>query len=356
MTLYTKRGWRYEQTTLSEQYAWGRDGLMAVAAFRYCLGRVGSGKQTMEGQDMTDNTHPEALRLADMLTADEWPGRVTLVSYARECVAELRRQHARITELEAQLEAIGAGGVNGPLMGRAVDHFPDVTKMVSRWYVLNKDGMATLCADQADAEQGVKEAQTLWPHMGPHRVVQLVDAGHASAAANAGSEPVAWRIDWPDEPELGHYFSEAPTDSGRCQPLYLHPYPPEGMAGWKLVPIEPTPAMLAAVVTSMDDFLLGKEAEKQYREDWAAMLAAAPTAQAEGWVSVDERLPEPDGPVLAHNGKWTGVAAWMSGEYLEPLERWQDEHREFVEMMGPAITHWMPLPASPTIEGESNGK
>ena len=84
--------------------------------------------------------------------------------------------------------------------------------------------------------------------------------------------------------------------------------------------------------------------------------ASPPTAQAEGWISVDERLPEPDGPVLAHNGKWTGVAAWMSGEYLEPLERWQDEHREFIEMMGPAITHWMPLPLPPTsAEGVEHG-
>ena len=66
---------------------------------------------------MTNKKQPEALRLAEMLTADEWPGSVTLVSYARECVAELRRQHARITEMEARLEAIGAGGVSGPLMG-----------------------------------------------------------------------------------------------------------------------------------------------------------------------------------------------------------------------------------------------
>ena len=85
-------------------------------------------------------------------------------------------------------------------------------------------------------------------------------------------------------------------------------------------------------------------------------IAAPPTAQAGWWISVDERLPEPDGPVLAHNGKWTGVAAWMSGEYLEPLERWQDEHREFIEMMGPAITHWMPLPPLPTsAEGVGHG-
>ena len=46
---------------------------------------------------------PDALRLAEMLTANEWPGHVTLVSYAQECVAGLLTQHARITELESQL-------------------------------------------------------------------------------------------------------------------------------------------------------------------------------------------------------------------------------------------------------------
>ena len=48
-------------------------------------------------------------------------------------------------------------------------------------------------------------------------------------------------------------------------------------AGYKLVPVEPTQEMLDAVVTTVDDHLLGPDAEKQYREDWAAMLAAAPT-------------------------------------------------------------------------------
>ena len=43
---------------------------------------------------MDTKQQPEALRLAEMLTADEWPGSVTLVSYAQECVAELLRQHA----------------------------------------------------------------------------------------------------------------------------------------------------------------------------------------------------------------------------------------------------------------------
>ena len=36
-----------------------------------------------------------------MLTANEWPGHVTLVSYARECVAELLAQHAENETLRA---------------------------------------------------------------------------------------------------------------------------------------------------------------------------------------------------------------------------------------------------------------
>ena len=52
---------------------------------------------------MDTKQQPEAMRLAALLDADEWPGSMTLVGYARECVAELLRQHARITELESQL-------------------------------------------------------------------------------------------------------------------------------------------------------------------------------------------------------------------------------------------------------------
>ena len=37
--IYRKRGRRYIETSLSEQDAWGEQGLMFLAAFRYCLGR-----------------------------------------------------------------------------------------------------------------------------------------------------------------------------------------------------------------------------------------------------------------------------------------------------------------------------
>ena len=39
-------------------------------------------------------------------------------------------------------------------------------------------------------------------------------------------EPVAYLIDWPEEPEIGHCLSEEPNDSGRSRPLYTAPPAP----------------------------------------------------------------------------------------------------------------------------------
>ena len=142
---------------------------------------------------MTDNTQPEALmQLADAYaeasfdqalhnrTLDDAP------EIARSALAAaILRQHARIVELASQLESIGAGGVDGPLMGRAADHFPGVTKMVARWYMIDKDGMATLCTDREDAEKEAKDANMAWPHKAPHRAVQLVEVG-TSAGSGKG--------------------------------------------------------------------------------------------------------------------------------------------------------------------------
>ena len=54
---------------------------------------------------MTDDTQPEAFDLADWLEA------VGGGPSAKRCAALLREQHARIAELESELEAVGAGGV-----------------------------------------------------------------------------------------------------------------------------------------------------------------------------------------------------------------------------------------------------
>ena len=55
---------------------------------------------------MSNTQKPDALRLADCLE-----GNATTPWTREEAATELRRQHARIVELEAQLSAIGAGDV-----------------------------------------------------------------------------------------------------------------------------------------------------------------------------------------------------------------------------------------------------
>lgn len=114
-----------------------------------------------------------------------------------------------------------------------------------KWYMVNKDGMATLCADEADAEREAADAQAIWPGMGPHRAVQLVEAGRASLAANAGREPVAYAIFaengnirlWATEPQ--HVKRIAAEQGLKLVKIYTHHSPPEGMAGWR--PIETAP-------------------------------------------------------------------------------------------------------------------
>ena len=100
--------------------------------------------------------------------------------------AQLQRRDARIAALEAELAAIGAGGVNGPLMG-------------------------------------------------------------ASLAANAGSEAVAWVdervVSWLANSRANSATIGTTLEKGkspeRPMPLYAHPSPPEGMAGWRDIATAP---------------------------------------------------------------------------------------------------------------------
>ena len=107
---------------------------------------------------------------------------------------------------------------------------------LGRWYMVSRDGMATLCADREDAEQEAKDADMAWPHSGPHRAVQLVEAGHESAAANAGGEPVAEVV--PCHTPSGKRVALRSEAQGLPigTKLYTHPSPQEGMAGWTKLP------------------------------------------------------------------------------------------------------------------------
>ena len=52
---------------------------------------------------------------------------------------------------------------------------------IGRWYMVTKDGAATLCVDQKDAEFEAKDADAAWPEFSPHRAVQLVEASFEAA-------------------------------------------------------------------------------------------------------------------------------------------------------------------------------
>ena len=284
---------------------------------------------------MTDNTQPEALRLAQEL--DEVPETGGDPDSIQECAAELRRQHTRIAELEAQLESIGAGGVNGPLMGQP-QAMPDLSQLkergakawagvdarglrAGRWYMVNKDGMATLCADEADAQREAADAQAIWPGMGPHSAVQLVDAGRASMqfpgftaadmatasaqgfrdgvaslSANAGEPLVRYCPGCGSVGPVDGKYRDCCPDGGRarmipeplanqCRDTFqiavreLLASPPTAQAeGWRLVPEDATEEMVRA--TDKVNFA-NADTDGTMHNVWNVMLAAAPTS-AEG--------------------------------------------------------------------------
>ena len=58
----------------------------------------------------------------------------------------------------------------------------------NRWYMVTKDGAATLCVDEQDARDEAARRDQEWPRNAPHRAVQLVEA---SELANALGTPKA---------------------------------------------------------------------------------------------------------------------------------------------------------------------
>jgi hypothetical protein len=138
-----------------------------------------------------------------------------------------------------------------------------------------------------------------------------------------------------------------------------HPQPvPEGMV---LVPVEPTEEMVNAmrvyaIVTDRGTTTLDKdEAKDIYR----AMLAAAPGAPASlsGWISVGERLPDVETPVLiagkpyGNHGQMIALGHWDGREWLitDTQFGWVEFEEEATGDDDEAenVTHWQPLPAAP---------
>ncbi|VGK38078.1 Eaa1 [Klebsiella pneumoniae] len=122
--------------------------------------------------------------------------------------------------------------------------------------------------------------------------------------------------------------------------------------GYVMVPKEPTKEMIDA---GWLHYMGTKNPSS--KGTYKAMLAAAPQspgsepATAPGkWIPVSERMPETNKFVLVSNGVWVGQGLYDDSEHLESDEHWQDEHREFINVLHHPVTHWMPLPAAPKQE------
>lgn len=75
-------------------------------------------------------------------------------------------------------------------------------------------------------------------------------------------------------------------------------------------------------------------------EDIRSMLEDAPTINPYEWISVKDRLPENDVPVLVYKDKYNDAYANMETAYFD-CGRWMG-------VIGEHVTHWMPLPTPPT--------
>ena len=136
---------------------------------------------------MTDKQQPEALRLAEILEGDYCPDWL----YERgvdEVSAELRRQHARIAELEAQLSAIGAGGVV-PLRKAAAADAPVVLPEPDAYLYTsgNHRGVSLEWRGQSDMAEGT-ERHALYTE----RQVRALLGGVFAPAAQGMNAPNEW--------------------------------------------------------------------------------------------------------------------------------------------------------------------
>lgn len=186
-------------------------------------------------------------------------------------------QQARIADLEAQLEAIGAGGVSGPLIGQP-QAMPDLSQLTERG---------------AKAWAGV-DAQGLRD-------------GSASPSANAGEPRNAI-----DRDALIDAIAQGLHGTWHCTRVW---------EAWHVGTM------------SQDDFEPVDESETptEIADAVLALLAAPPTAQAEGWTTLPGQMPEPNTPVLLDIGKKFPIRALWAEKHTVRVGADVDDWGEYDE-------------------------
>ena len=221
---------------------------------------------------------------ADMAWPHSGPHRAVQLVEVGTAAAELHRQHARIAELEArvqelgamarenrsrriveleaQLESIGAGGVSGPMMGQP-QAMPDISALTERgakaWAGVDaqalRAGGADMSKEREAFESWIKkdcgDLSTFGSGAHQHYRNSAVNnawiawQARASLAASSGSEPVyqaRYRKGfWQDSSRKRFEYLQSPVitsaEDWETRILYTHPLPQrEWWEGGKALP------------------------------------------------------------------------------------------------------------------------
>lgn len=121
-----------------------------------------------------------------------WDALVAAVSFMRKQVKEWEQGDAALTAAKAvsHQKPETTPAPEGGAITAENDHIEVPLGMVQPlgWYCVSRDGLATQCADQRDAEMTANSANRDWPNSAPYRAVQLCEYTHPQASEPAAPE------------------------------------------------------------------------------------------------------------------------------------------------------------------------
>lgn len=182
------------------------------------------------------------------------------------------------------------------------------------------------------------------------RAIVASFASSAVGAPAASGAVVGYRISDPSEPDLGHWLSEEPG-AAWCvsEPLAL------AKSAWQARASLAANAGREPVARVNDDGFIVEIGDLLIAPGQKLYLhPSPPEGMVGGWISVDERLPEPNVEVLCA-GQGLGKPFVTACYYDDGRREWYPINTYWTDSTGSAQypTHWMPLPLPPTSSADS---
>ena len=209
------------------------------------------------------------------------------------------QQHARIAELEAQLEAIGAGGVSGPLVGQP-QAMPDLS-------ALTESGALDL-ADWLEAVGGGPRAKRCAALLREQhaRIAEQLQAQRPSSGFTAADMATAESRGFRDG--VASVAANAPAPSAHIKEPYTlaeiknkiasNDYSAELLLQHAMLLLDSASLSanagepVAWWIPKAEQFCIAdKSGDRPFAKAWEPLYAAPPTAQAEGWTKASKQLP-----------------------------------------------------------------